>query len=1130
MRLQVLIFAALLVIASPAYPDVSAAQRAEAAKVNNLGTAMMNQQLLEKAAARFGDAYQLDPSLVQAEVNRGIALVYLQKMPEAKEALEQAAAKNPKDPHVWYALGILYRIEAQYPEALASFQKVAALDPDDADTHYFLGSVLLELHQPDQALAEFQTALKLNPIHASAQFGLAKVLQRLGRREEATTAFHRFETLNQEKIGFPLAHTYGDEGRYSRVEDALNLNPQVGPMIPVTFTAQAIDRAVPTAAKPGDRPQGGACLIAPAGEHAYLLVMGSEPDAIRTYVQSASGSFELAPSTQTGLVASGTGVACTVGDFDNDGLPDVAVAMSDRVLLFKNHGGGKFSDVTAATGVQPANHPAGITFVDYDHDGDLDLFVTGEASTTGAKPNVLWRNNGNGTFTNWTEQAGMGGEGTTTAATLSDLNNDRAVDLVVAGSGAAPTFFANPREGLFKPSPLFAEAGLSPTVGVVVLDFNKDGWMDVALTHSGSPGVSLWRNVQGKRFERVSLPIENVTAGWGLTAFDLDNDGWLDLVAAVETPHGPELRALRNLGPQGFEDVTTKVKLDQVKLTDPRSLIAADVDGDGAADLIVTQPGGSPMLLHNEGGNRNHSLLIAMKGVADNKSGIGAKVEVFADGVWQKYEMTGASGYLSQGGQQLLAGIGSAEHADLVRILWPTGVPQDETELGTKNQLNVTELDRRGSSCPTLFAWNGSKYEFISDVIGAAVIGHWVSPSAKNNADPDEWIKVEGSQLRPRGGLLSLRFGEPMEEVNYIDQVRLVAIDHPEGTEVYPNERFLNQAPFASGEPVISTAAHPLAGAWDDKGRDVSELLRTRDHNYVRDFTNLSFAGFANQHTLTLDLGQWSAANPLRLLLHGFIEYFSASSMYSAWQAGLQPMPPYVEAQLADGSWKRVIDEMGFPAGLPRTIVVDLTGKLPAGTRRIRLVTNLQIYWDQALIDNGPKAPQLMQKTELPLASAHLAFRGYPEQIDGKTPGDLTYNYQHMSQTGPFTRSRGSYTRYGEVTPLLKSVDESFVIFGTGEDMDLEFSTASLAPLKPGWKRDYFFYANGFVKDMDFYEASPFTVADMPFHRMSTYPYPATEHYPLDDERVGYELEWNDRFQSGGAAPYYGFRYVNTSR
>ena len=184
------------------------------------------------------------------------------------------------------------------------------------------------------------------------------------------------------------------------------------------------------------------------------------------------------PSAQTGLVASGTGVACTVGDFDNDGLPDVAVAMSDRVLMFKNHGGGKFTDVTAATGVQPANHPAGITFVDYDHDGDLDLFVTGQPSAAGSKPNVLWRNNGNGTFTNWTEQAGLGGEGTTVAATLSDLNNDRAVDLLVTGSGAAPTFFANPREGLFKSSPLFAEAGLPPQWGRSCSTSTRmGGWM-----------------------------------------------------------------------------------------------------------------------------------------------------------------------------------------------------------------------------------------------------------------------------------------------------------------------------------------------------------------------------------------------------------------------------------------------------------------------------------------------------------------------------------------------------------------------------------------------------------------------------------------------------------------------------
>src|ERR1700723_1146711 len=281
-RSGLILFASLLIAATAGSADVTPSKQAEAAKLNNFGTALMNQQLLDKAQAKFADAYQLDPLLVHAEVNRGIALIYLQKMPEAKQALEQAATQDPKDPHIWYALGILYRIEAEYPQALESFQKAAALVPDDADTHYFLGSVYLELHQPDQALTEFQTALRLNPIHASAQFGLAKVLQRLGKREEATTAFHRFETLNQEKIGFPLAHTYGDEGHYSRVQDALNLNPQVGPMIPVTFTPQSIDHLAASPATPSDQPRGGACLVAPAGEHAYLLVMASGEEAIRT--------------------------------------------------------------------------------------------------------------------------------------------------------------------------------------------------------------------------------------------------------------------------------------------------------------------------------------------------------------------------------------------------------------------------------------------------------------------------------------------------------------------------------------------------------------------------------------------------------------------------------------------------------------------------------------------------------------------------------------------------------------------------------------------------------------------------------------------------------------------------------
>jgi hypothetical protein len=564
------------------------------------------------------------------------------------------------------------------------------------------------------------------------------------------------------------------------------------------------------------------------------------------------------------------------------------------------------------------------------------------------------------------------------------------------------------------------------------------------------------------------------------------------------------------------------VKLNAVKLKSPRSLLTADVDGDGATDLLVTQQDGATVVLHNEGGNKNHSLHISLKGLADNKSALGAKVEVFANDMWQKWEVTST--------QDIVAGLGSADRADLIRLLWPTGVPQDEIDVPATKRLVLTELDRRGSSCPTLFAWNGSKFGFITDVIGAGVVGHWTSPVQRNTPDPDEWIKIDGAQLKARAGRLALRFGEPMEEVNYVDQVRLVAVDHPAGTEVYPNEGFLSEPPFAKAKTIVSTAAHAPEAAWDDHGRDALPQLRSIDHTYVKDFTNLPFAGFANQHTLTLDLGAWTPANPLRLLLHGFVEYFSASSLYAAWQAGLTPIPPYVEAQLPDGSWKRIVNDMGFPAGLPRTIVVDLTGKLPTGSQRIRLVTNLQIYWDQVLVDNGPQTPGASQavqvrQTELPLITANLAFRGYPQQLDGATPGDLNYNYQRMSHTGPFVPQRGAYTRYGDVTPLLRHIDDEYVIFGTGEDMDLEFNAAQPA-LPTGWVRDYFFYANGFVKDMDFYEASPFTVGAMPFHGMSGYPYSSSEHYPDDSRRTAYQLEWNDRFESGAPSQTYQFDYV----
>jgi hypothetical protein len=237
----------------------------------------------------------------------------------------------------------------------------------------------------------------------------------------------------------------------------------------------------------------------------------------------------------------------------------------------------------------------------------------------------------------------------------------------------------------------------------------------------------------------------------------------------------------------------------------------------------------------------------------------------------------------------------------------------------------------------------------------------------------------------------------------------------------------------------------------------------------------------------------------------------------------VKPVSPYVEAELADGTWQRIPGEAGFPAGQERTIVVDLTGKLPAGVRRIRLVSNLEIYWDQVLIDN--QAEGEVRTTDVPLALATEHFRGYPLQIEGASPGDLDYDYDRVSLTGPFQHQRGNYTHMGDVTALVKGIDDRYAIFGSGEEIAVEFDASELPAVAEHWKRDYFFYANGYVKDMDWWDASPFTVAQLPFHKMGTYPYADGEKFPDDADAFKYQLDWNDRFDSGEPVRSYRFDY-----
>jgi tetratricopeptide (TPR) repeat protein len=1121
--------------------DAAQSSAAEAAKFNNLGVAYMNQQLFEKALHAFEEAGKLDPSMRIARLNRGIALLNLQRVDDAKAALEAAVKEDPKDPHCWYNLGLFYKNTSEVDAAIDAFKHVVALEPDDADSWYFLGNTYAQAKQYQPAIESFQHALKLNPLHASAEFGLSRAYQQSGNADTAREHLVKFQYIKEKKLGAPMSLAYGEQGQFSRAEESPAVVEKVPPQIPVKFVNETKDllKTWPLSPEYNKNPSylgPGACLFGNAtGERNWIdlfLADNGAQGGLTLYHYPGHGKFEDA-TAQSGFDPKEHATSCAAGDYDNDGATDLAVTINGQVRLYHNEKDGTFKDVTEAAGIKAAHAGAIPMFIDYDHDGDLDLLVTGsdrDPSSPGSSDqhtSAMWRNNGNGTFTEVTGELGLEDKGLL-ASVGSDYNNDRAVDIVVTGEGAGlPAIYENPREGKFLVRQPWASPMPAPSVGVAVLDFNHDGWMDLAFTHRGEPGITLWQNRQGKSFDRVPLPKVDWVRGYGVAAFDYDNDGWVDLVAVGETKEGKgEARLFRNLGPDGWKDVTADVGLDKIELKEPRAIIAGDYDDDGAPDLLITQNHGPAVLLRNEGGNKNNWLKLALRGLNDNKSAIGTKVEVFSGANRQKFEIYGSSGYLGQNSPYLIVGLGQAKQADVVRMLWPTGVLQDEIEVAANKTQPYLEIDRRGSSCPTLFVWNGQRYELVGDMIGAGVVGHWVAPNERNVPRPEEYIKVDRNAVHMKDGKLSFHLMEPMEEAVYLDRVKLFAVDHPTEFDVYPDEYFASNPPFPKFRVVESKDAALPASLTDEHGHDL--LPKLRAHEYFGDFEVLPFHGLTKPHTIEIDLGAGYEGGPLTLLMHGVTEYFTATSVYAAHQAKVEVIPPFVEAQRADGTWQRVVDDMGFPAGGPRTITADLSGKLPAGTRRIRITTNLQVYWDSILIDRAPQTGPV-ELREVPLLSANLSFHGFPRMTEGEPKGNVHYVFEAVSQTGPYARQAGTYTRYGDVKPLLTGFDDKLVVFGAGDDIAMEFDPAHLAPLPAGWTRDYFFLVEGYEKDMDFYAAEGFTVEPLPFQEMGSYPY-LGKSYPLDADHLNYLLEYNTRHVSGNEATGYSYHYAGAAR
>jgi tetratricopeptide (TPR) repeat protein len=714
-----------------AAPTLSTEQ-IDAIRQNNIGIALMERQRFEDALGKFQTACIMDPDSEVGCMNMGIAFLYMQHYDDARRVLTKSTSRQPQNPAPWFNLGLLDKTVGQDSAALKEFERAASLDPDDPDIPYFLGALYAADKQYSKAILAYKKAVLLNPFHASAELGLAEIAQQMDDTDTALAHLNRFRHITSDNLGEPVSTSYGQQGKYSRAQQLpwapeppgaptavhfIDVTSAAGLSWPAsaTFKSRRKREDLPESSDAGDPLANflgsGACIFDYNGDGKPDIFLVDYDGQGNAALFKNLGEGRFANETKAAkLEFHGEGTGCAFGDYDNDGKPDLVVGSSMGVRLYHNEGNGTFQDVTEATGVHCDGLVLGVTFIDYDNDGDLDLYVTRFTDFPLANPsqpftfpfnaagpgNILWRNKGNGTFMNWTKQLGLEASGPSIGALAVDLKNDRTSDIVLSGWRKAPDAMINTRDGAFQSTSPWTSEFPGAAAGIVPLDFDKDGWIDLAFTSWMQPGLSLWRSLAGRSYQRVDLPDPGWMRGWGLAALDYDNDGWIDLLAVGENFSGEgRIVLLRNEGLKGFRDVTQETGLDKIVLHAPRSVVAFDSNDDGSADLLITQNNQPPVLLKNVGGNKNEWLELAFKGESAAKSGSGASVTVFAGGQRQQWEVAGASGYLSQGPTEILAGMGPLSQADVVRVVWPSGILQNELQVPGLRRTVISEFDPR---------------------------------------------------------------------------------------------------------------------------------------------------------------------------------------------------------------------------------------------------------------------------------------------------------------------------------------------------------------------------------------------------------------------------------------------------
>jgi len=1038
--------------------------REAAYRENNRGVAFLEQYNTREAVESFARALAAFPELALARVNRAIALFYVPDLPAARVAATEGLAKQPGSPHLHYVLALVARLEDQPAVAEEHLRKVLAIDPTDFGANLVLGQVLVDQERYDEALPFLETAAATEPVNVSAAYSRAMALGRGGRREQAMEAMKHFQTLRANPAHKSFGKIYLEQGRYAEA------------VVSTGAEDELVDRATPEVAFVEETD----AVSARAGaEGPVTLVLADldgdgDLDAIEAglpgvrLLRNDGGRFVDATG-DSGIA--GAARAAVAGDYDNDGRADLLLVRPDGLALYRNEDGRRFADVTAAAGLPVLTGLAPTAaFADVDHDGDLDVVLA----------DALLRNNGDGTFADVSAESGVSVPGPVLALVPADYDNGRDLDLVVLRAEERPVLLENRRDGTFRDAA--ERVGLvagGPFRSIAVGDVNKDSYVDFVLGTGGDSSTLALSDGRGRLVPRPGPAGSG--AAEAVQLLDYDNDGLLDLLVA--TAEGPRL--FRSLGRE-WVDVTDAAfgpPLRGMGLAGA-ALATADLDADGDADVLVATPSGT-RLWRNEGGNRNHSFALALEGRVSSKGAVGAKVDLRAGSLKQKLETSAAVPMPAPA--DVLFGLGARERPDTVRVIWVSGIVQTETEFpdavahNTRTATRLLELDRKPSSCPYLYAWDGERFAFVTDFLGAGEMGYWVAPGVRSLPDPVEYVRIAPGGLRARDGRYELRITNELEEVLYLDDVRLLAVEHPEGVEVHPDEGMTGTARAFRLFAVADTRTPRVT---DAGGNDATDEARAVDRSFVGNLPLRRIRGYAEPHAVTLDLRELPPTHRT-ILLTGWTDYAFSSDNVAASQMGLSLAAPRLEVETAPGRWEVAVEDVGVPVGRPQTLVVDISGSRLGPTRRVRVATSMRVYWDRIAVGRAVDGLELLP-VELAPAAAELRERGFSADRSAGGFEAYWFDYARVSSVSPWKTMPGRYTRTGDVRGLLAATDDLFVVSKPGDEIALSF--AALEPAPPGRTRTFLLKGDGFSKEMDINSASPDVVAPLPYHGMEEYP------------------------------------------